>query len=153
MGWFWFLTLRAVRNMYQALSRLPFTQFINFRLILPCIVHHINTIALTRVDTSTATLYRIEASGLEPIKITLSEPLEYTSGTEIPYILIRPMHPDFLDASVMTDYATACQWLTRMQKPFSALLLQELPRNEYTRVASFCHILAHPHDCNGVLRG
>ena len=154
MGWFWFLTLRAVRKMYQALSRLPFTQFINFRLILPCIVYHISTITLTRVDTSTATfVYRIEASGLEPIKIALSEPLEYTSGTEVPYILIRPMHPDFLDASIMTDYATACQWLTRMQNPFSALLLQELPQSEYTRIASFCHILACPHGSDGVLSG
>ena len=154
MRWFRFLTLRAVRKMYQALSRLPLTQFINFRLILPCIVHHINTIVLTRVDTSTAAhVHRIEAKGLEPIEIALSQPLENTSGTEVPYILIHPRHSNFLDASVMTDRASTCQWLTRMQRPFSALLLQELPQNEYKRIASFCHILARPKGPNGVLRG
>ena len=155
LGRFWFLTLRAVRKMYQPLSRLPLTQFINFRLLLPCIVHHINTIALTRVDTNTAThVHRIEASGLEPITIALSQPLENISGTEVPYILIRPRHSNLLDASVMTNNASARRWLMRMQQPFSVLLLQELPHNfEYKRVASCCHILARPIDSAGVLRG
>ena len=153
LGWFWFLTLRAVRKMHLALSRLPLTQFINFRLILPCVVHHINTIGLTRVDTGTAAhVHRIEAMGLEPIEITLSQPLENTSETEVPYILIRPWHSSFLDASVMTDDTSACRWLTRMQQPFSALLLQELPQNEYKRVASFCHILARFTNSTGVLK-
>ena len=154
MRWSRFLTLRAVRKMYQVLSRLPLTQFINFRLILPCIVHHINTIVLTRVDTSTsAYVHRIEAKGLEPIEIALSQPLENTLGTEIPYILVHPRHSDFLDASVMTDRTSACRWLTAMQRPFSALLLQELSQNEYKRIASFCHILARPKGPNGVLKG
>ena len=71
VGWIWsFFTLRYVRNMHQALSRLPLTQFINFRLILPCIVYRIKTIALTRVDTSTAAhVHCIEVTGLEPIEI------------------------------------------------------------------------------------
>ena len=154
VGWFRFLALRAARKMYQALSRLPLTQFINFRLILPCIVHHINTIVLTRVDTNTSVhVHRMEARGLELIEIALSQILENTSGTEIPYILVHPRHSDFLDASVMTDRASACQWLTAMQRPFSALLLQELPQNEYKRVASSCHILARPKGPSGVLKG
>ena len=138
--------------MHQALSHLPLTQFINFRLILPCIVHHINTIGLTRVDT--AVYVHIEVIGLEPIEITLSQPLENTSGTEVvTYILIRPWHSSFLDASVMTDNDSACQWLMRMQQPFSALLLKELPQNEYKRVASSCYIRAHPSNPTGVLKG
>ena len=155
MGWFRFLTLRAVRRMYQPMSRLPPTQFINFRLILPCIVHRINTITLARAGPNTIThVYRIEASGLESITIALPQPLENTSGREVPYILIRPRHSTLLDASVMTDHASACRWLTRMQQPFSALLIQELPHNfEYKRVASCCHILARPTDSAGVLRG
>ena len=62
-------TPRSVRKMHQALSRLPFTQFLNFRLILPCIVHHINTIVRIHADTGTAThVHPIQARGLEPIE-------------------------------------------------------------------------------------
>ena len=153
-GWPWFLTFRAVRQMHQALFRLPLTQFINFRLILPCIVHRINTISWTRVHNGTAAhLHRIEAMGLEPIEIALSQPLEITSGTKVPYILIRPWHSSFRDASVMADDTSACRWLMRMREPFSALLLQGLAHNEYKRVASFCHILARPTNSTGVLKG
>ena len=158
LGWFWltcswFFTFRAVRKMHQALSRLPLTQFINFRLILPCIVHHINTIELIRAETSTAThVHRIEVMGLEPIEIALSQPLKNTLG-KVPYILIRPWHSSFLDASVMTDDTSAFRWLMKMQQPFSALLLQELPHHVHKRVASCCHILARPTDSAGVLEG
>ena len=145
------LTLRSVRKMYQMLSRLPLTQFLNFRLVLPCIVHLIKTIGLTHVDTSTsAHVYRIQATGLEPIEIALSRPLENISETAVPYVLIRPWHSSLLDASVMSDGASARRWLTRMQQPFSALLLEELPQNEYKRVASFSHILARPTDSAGI---
>ena len=154
MGWFSSLTFRAIRKMHQALSRLTRPQFINSRLILPCIIHHIDTIVSIRVATNTAAhVHRIKASGLEPIEITLSKPLEYTSRTEIPYILIRPRHSNLLEPSVMTDDASACRWLTKMQKPFSALLLQELFQNEYKRVVSFRHIIVHPTDSAGVLKG
>ena len=150
-----FVILRSVRKMHKALSHLSFIRFINYKLILPCIVYHINAIALTCVDTNTAThVHRIEASGLEPIEIVLSQALENTSGTEVPYILIRPRHSNLLDASVMTDNASARRWLMRMQQPFSALLLQKLPHNmEYKRVASTCYILARPTDPTGVLKG
>ena len=154
VGWIWsFFTLRYVRHMHQALSRLPLTQFINFRLILPCIVYRIKTIALTHVDTSTAAhVHRIEATGLEPIEIALSQPFENVSGTVVPHVLIRPWHSNLLEASMTSD-ASAYRWIMRMQRPFSALLLQELPQNEYRRVASFCHILARPSDSAGVLKG
>ena len=155
MGIIWaFLTLRSVRKMHQALSNLPPTQFVNVRLLLPCIVYRIKSIMLTRVDTSTAAhVHRIQAAGLESIEIALSQPLENISRKPVPYVLIRPWHSNLLDASGITDDASAHRWLAKVQRPFSALLLKELPQNEYKRVASFCHILARPTDSAGVLKG
>ena len=40
-----------------------------------------------------------------------------------------------------------------VRRSFSALLLKELPQNEYKRVASFCHILARSTDSAGVSKG
>ena len=143
-----FLTLRSVRKMHQMLSRLPRTQFINPKLILPCIAYPIETIELTCADSSAAAyVYRTQA-----VEITLSQPLENISKTEVPYVLIRPWSSNLLDASIMGDSASARRWLTRMQQPFSALLLKELPQNEYRRVASSSHILARPTDSAGVLK-
>jgi len=149
-----FFFLRSVRNMYQALSNLPLAKFINFRLILPCIVHRIKVMTLTRVDTSTAThVHQIQAVGLAPIDIALSERLGNTAK-KVPYVLIRPWHPNLLHPVVdTTDDAWTHPWFTRLEQPFSALLLMELPHNEYRRVASFCHIIARPTDSAGVLKG
>ena len=146
-------TLRSVRKMHQALSHLPLTQLINSKLILPCIVHRIKTTVLTRVDTSTATrIRRIQSVGLEPIEIALSHFLEDMSEKADSYVLIRPWHRDLLSTSTM-NYSSARRWLARMQQPFSALLLKQLPQNEYRRVASSCRILARPTGSTGVLKG
>ena len=145
--------LRSARKMHQALSNLPLAKYANFRLILPCIVYRIKAITLTRVDTSTATnIHRIQAVGLAPIDIALSERLENVAK-RVPYVLIRPWHPNLLQSVIDTDDAWTHQWLTRLEQPFSALLLMELPHNEYRRVASFCHIIARPTDFAGVLKG
>ncbi|KIM50150.1 hypothetical protein SCLCIDRAFT_34602 [Scleroderma citrinum Foug A] len=139
--------------MHHALSNLPLAKFSNFRLILPCIVHRIKAMTLTRVDTSTAThVHRIHAVGLAPIDIALSERLENMTK-RVPYVLIRSWHPNLLHPDVDTDDAWTHPWLTRLEQPFSALLLMELPHNEYRRVASFCHIIARPTDSAGVLKG
>ena len=138
--------------MHKVLSNLPPAKFINFRLILPCIVHPIKAMTLTRVDASTMThIHEIRAVGLAPIDIALSERLEHTMK-RLPYVLIHPWHPNLLHPAVDTDDASTHQWLTRLKQPFSALLLKELPQNEYQRVASFCHIIARPTD-SGVLKG
>ena len=145
--------LGSARKMHQALSNLPRAKFANFRLILPCIVHRIKAMTLTRVDTSTATLvHQMQAVGLAPIDIALSERLENVEKG-VPYALIRPWHPSLLHPAVDTDDASTHQWLTRLVQPFSALLLMELPHKEYRRVASFCHIIARPTDFAGVLKG
>ena len=140
--------------MHQALSNLPLAKFINFRLILPCIVHRIKVMTRTKVDTSAAThVHQIQAVGLAPVDIALSEKLENTAK-RVPYVLIRPWHPNLLHPIVdSTDDASTHQWLTRLEQPFSALLLIELPNNEYRRVASFCHIIARPMHSAGVLKG
>ena len=149
-----FLTLRSVRKMHQALSDLPLTQFLNFRLILPCIIHRIKTIVRHRTDTGTGCyVYHFRATGLESIEITLSERLKGVSERVVPYVLIRPWHFNLLGPSVLRDSTSAQRWLTKMQQPFSALLLKELPRNEYKRAASTCHILARPTNPAGVLKG
>ncbi|KAL4076604.1 hypothetical protein V8B97DRAFT_2004332 [Scleroderma yunnanense] len=144
---------RAARKMHQVLSDLPLTQFTNFRLILPCIIFRIQTIALIRGDVDTAHVYQIQGVGIEPIEIAISEKLDNMSRKGVPYILIRPWHSDLLDPSVEDDDTSAQQWLVRLQKPFSALLLTELPHNEYRRVASSCSITVSPTDSTGVLKG
>jgi len=68
-------------------------------------------------------------------------------------VLIRPWHPNLLQSAINTDDASTHQWLTRLEQPFSALLLMELPHNEYRRVASFCQIIACPTDSAGALKG
>jgi len=143
----------SARNMHQAFSDLPLAKFTNFRLTLPCIVHRIEHMALTQVDTSTAThVYQIQAMGLAPIDIALSERLENTAK-RVQYILIRPWHPDLLRPVADTDDGSTHQWLIRLEQPFNTLLLTELPHKEYRRVASFCHIIARPTGSAGVLKG
>ena len=145
--------LALVREMHQALSNLPVTQFVSIRLFLPCIAHRVEVFR-TRTHISVAShVYRIQATGLKPIQITLSEPLQNTSTKALPYVLVRPWHPNFLDASVMDDDRSAYQWLARMQQPFSALLLEQVRPNEYRRVATFCSILACPTISDGALKG
>jgi len=70
---------RSARKMHQALSNLPLTKFANFRLIISCIVHRIKAMTLIRGDASTAThVHQIQAVGLAPIDIALSERLDNT---------------------------------------------------------------------------
>ena len=143
---------RSTRKMHQALSNLPLAKFINFRLILPSIVHRIKAMTLTQFDTSTATHVQIQAVGLAPIDIALSKRLKNTAKG-VSYVLIRPWHPNLLHPVDNTDDGLTYQWLSRLEQPFSALLLMELPNNEYRRVASSCHIIARPTDFTGVLKG
>ncbi|KAL4065314.1 hypothetical protein J3A83DRAFT_4375836 [Scleroderma citrinum] len=147
-------SLHAARRMHRALSDLPRAQFANFRLVLPCIVHQIQTITLIRVDAGSVThVHQIQAVGLEPIEIALSKELRNTPRIRTTYVLIRPWHSDLLDPAVETDDASARRWLTRLEQPFRALLLMALPHNEYRRVASFCNITARPTHSGGILKG
>ena len=145
--------LTSVRKMHQALSNLPPTQFASVRLFLPCIAHRTKVVRIEADTSVTGHVYRIQATGLKPIEITLSQPLQKTSTKAIPYVLVRPWHSNLLDASVVDDDASAYQWLAKMRQPFSALLLEQLRSNEYRRVTTFCHILACPTAPDGALKG
>ena len=140
----------SVRKMHQALFNLPLAQFVNIRLFLPCIVYHVKTVQ-TPANTAVTHVHCIRATGLKPIEVTLPEPLE--DILKVSYVLIRPWHSKLLDTSVMFNDTSACGWLARMQQPFSALLLKQLQPNQFKRVATSCHILAHPTNSNGVLEG
>ena len=142
----------CVPEMLRVLSHLPRTQISHTRLFLPCIVHRVKSVR-TQADTTGTHVYHIQATGLEPIEITLSQPLENQSRKSFSYVLIRPWHLDLLDELVMNDDTSARRWLTMMQQPFSALLLKQLQNNEYMRVATSCHILARPTNPNGALEG
>ncbi|KIM60581.1 hypothetical protein SCLCIDRAFT_26461 [Scleroderma citrinum Foug A] len=109
----------AAHKMQQAFSKLPLAKFANFRLILPCIVHRIKAMTLTRVDINTAThFYQIQAMGLAPIDIAPSERLE-NAAKGVSYVLIRPLHPDLLHRVIDTDDAGTHQLFTWLEQPFS----------------------------------
>ena len=138
--------------MHLTPSHLSRIQFVKPGIVLPCIVHRVK-IARTRTGTAATHVHFIQATGLEPIKVTLSQPFENTMRKPRSYILIRPWHSDLLDESVMYDDTSARRWLVRMQQPFSALLLKQLWQNIYTRVATSCRIIARPTTSNGALEG
>ena len=142
----------SVREMHLTLSHLSRTLFVKPGIVLPCIVHRVK-IVQTRTGTAATHVHCIQATGLEPIEVILSQPIENISTKPHSYILIRPWHSNLLDESVMDNDTSAHQWLVTMQQPFSALLLKQLQQNEYRRVATSCHILACPTDSNGVLEG
>ena len=141
-----------VREMHLTLSHLSRTQFVKPAIVLPSIVHRVK-IVRTRTGTAATHVHLIQATGLELIEVTLSQPLENISTKPLSYILIRPWHSNLLDDSVVDNDTSARRWLAMMQQPFSALLLKQLQQNEYKRVATPCHIVARPTASNGALEG
>ncbi|KAI6024161.1 hypothetical protein BKA83DRAFT_4268259 [Pisolithus microcarpus] len=139
---------KSTRSMYRALSNLPLPQFMNRRLILPCIIHRVKLVQLMRVDPGTAcNLYQIQAVGLRPLEITSLARLQEGSGRlerKLPYILVRPWCSRLLE---LDD-----EWLSQLERPFYALLLTELPHNEFKRIVSSCLINACPAGSAGILR-
>ena len=139
------LAFRNARKFYRELAHLPIAKFVSGRLILPCIVHRVKYMEARKVDTSaTPYIHFIRAVGIEPVEISLSEKLVYTSMKAPQYVLVRPYHTEFLDPSVEKDNIALQRWLIRLERPFTALLFLELPHGEYKRIASSCNIVAHP---------
>lgn len=143
---------RDAFKMYRALSRLALPQFINRRLLLPCIVHRVEMIKRKQAEPGTLSdLYQIYASGLKSLEITSSENLQERaewSTPRLPYVLVRPWGSRLVGTAI----TNAEQWLSRLEEPFNALLLAELPQNEYKRIATFCRIVAHPIDSGRILQ-
>ncbi|KAI5991364.1 hypothetical protein EDC04DRAFT_2911530 [Pisolithus marmoratus] len=127
--------LERERKLYDAVRQLRPPQFVRRRLVLPCLVHRI--IRLKRLETSSTTSnhgYEIDASGLVPLKLTLSSSLEEGSEPDLPYVLVRPWNPKILHPRAHGYVpGSLLEWLGQ---PFDALLLELLPHNEYKRIAS-----------------
>lgn len=143
---------RDAYKMRRALSSLAPPQFINRKLMLPCIVHRVELVERRQAESGTLDeSYTIHASGLKPLEITLAENLQKRVEWSVPrppYLLVRPWHSKLVESEI-TDTE---QWLSQLEQPFNALLLAELPQTEYKRVATFCHIVAHPTDWGGILQ-
>jgi len=86
-----------------------------------------------------------------PIEISLSVKLQHGVHSKLPYVLIRPWHPKLLESS-LTSVAPAEQVMAILGQPFNALLLQELPSNEYKRIASSSAIYAYPADASSIFQ-
>ncbi|KAI6112960.1 hypothetical protein F5141DRAFT_1214275 [Pisolithus sp. B1] len=102
--------------------------------------------------------YAIQASGLRPLEITLPEELENVAlfpgeleNATGALQLVRPWHLKLLGGSARLDVAATEELLVTLGRPFSALLLTELPHNEYRRVVSSTVIAAQPTDLASIL--
>ncbi|KAI5982447.1 hypothetical protein EDC04DRAFT_1807292 [Pisolithus marmoratus] len=130
------IDIEKARQMYSALTQLPSPRFFpGRRLVLPCIVHRITGVKLLETSSSTSHhTYKIVASGLVPLELTLSSRLQQGSGANLPYALIRPWNRKLLDPPAHGNDVLGglLEWL---RKPFNALLLKTL-HNEYKRIPS-----------------
>ncbi|KAI6103029.1 hypothetical protein F5141DRAFT_1030643 [Pisolithus sp. B1] len=139
-------------KLYNALAQLQSPRFLGRRLVLPCIVHRAIRVKLLATSSTTSHYdYEIIASGLVPLKLTLSHPLHEGSGTlaDLPYALVRPCDPNLLHLLARSDIpGRLLEWLGQ---PFNALLLRSLLHNEYRRIASDCLINASIEDLGTVV--
>ncbi|KAI6030483.1 hypothetical protein F5J12DRAFT_294547 [Pisolithus orientalis] len=147
---------KALRKLYRS----PQPRFMNRRLTLSCFSHRVTTVLLKSTDPSSSSYtYEIHASGLQPLEITLSEELENTAwspgepeSATGALQLVRPLHSKSLSRSAKLDAAATEQLLVTLGRPFNALLLTELPHNEYKRIASSTLIAAQPVDSTSILQ-
>ncbi|KIK21624.1 hypothetical protein PISMIDRAFT_12136 [Pisolithus microcarpus 441] len=148
-----FLSSAALRKLHRSLTELPVPQFINRRLTLPSITHRVRAIQLQAADPRAPGFkYKIRASGLRPLEITLLDKLEDAVVKQGALQLVRPWHSKLLSPSAELDAATEKRLLSTLGRPFHALLLIRLPHNEYKRIASSTLIVAEPVDSGSVLR-
>ncbi|KAI5980614.1 hypothetical protein EDC04DRAFT_3152250 [Pisolithus marmoratus] len=143
----------ALQTLYRSLAELPLPRFLSRRVILPCIAHRVTAIQLKTTDPDASSYaYEMQASGLRPLEITLPSELEDATISRVTLQLVRPWNPQLLGPSTK-PYATAEeQLLSELGKPFNALLLIELPSNQYKRIASSTLIAAHSVDSATVLQ-
>ncbi|KAI6161650.1 hypothetical protein EDD17DRAFT_654764 [Pisolithus thermaeus] len=143
----------ALRKLCRSLTESPLPEFINRRLTLPCIIHGVTAVRLKRDNAlSPSYKYRILASGLRPLEITLPVKLEDAAMKQGALQLVRPWHSKLLSPSAELDATTEKQLLSTLEKPFHALLLIQLPHNEYKRIASSTLIVAQPVDSGSVVQ-
>jgi len=143
----------ALCRLYSSLSKSEPPQFLGRRLRLPCIMHRVTVVRLPNPSVS-GHLFEIKAKGLRPLEVSLSISIKLQDGvhSKLPYVLIRPWHPKLLLKSSLTSVAPAEQVMTILGQPFNALLLEELPLNEYKRIASSSAIYAYPADVSSIFQ-
>ncbi|KAI6104060.1 hypothetical protein EDD16DRAFT_1895318 [Pisolithus croceorrhizus] len=130
---------------FYSLARVPLPRFFNRLLALPCVAYHVTTVQLKGEDLSIPNYtYNIQASGLMPLEITLPTKLENVTRPQGVLHLVRPWHSKLLGPSAGLDAVTEQQLLSALGSPFNALLLTQLPHNEYKRIASSTLITAQP---------
>ncbi|KAG6329458.1 hypothetical protein ID866_9631 [Astraeus odoratus] len=136
---------RALRKLHDVLATVPRARFSDPRLTVPCIVHRVKAItANPALATNEQYVYTIQALGLQPTEIKSSERLMAGSGsTSVSYVLVRIYYPGILENPPNGDGVDPTwRLMSKLAKPFTALLLERLFQNEYKRVASSCHIVA-----------
>ncbi|KAI5980604.1 hypothetical protein EDD15DRAFT_2437511 [Pisolithus albus] len=145
--------LAALRTLYRTLAKSPPPRFVTHRLALPCIAHRVTAIQLKEHSACTSNFsYEIQASGLKLLEVTLPRQLESAAMLPGALQLVRPWHSKLLEPYTK-DYArTEEQLLRALGRPFRALLLIELPHNEFRRIASSIPIAAQPIDSASIVK-
>ena len=145
--------VEARAKLLDSLSILEDPQFVGRRLRLPCIVHQIKKVKLKATDVQAHKyVHEIQADGLLPFEIVLSEKLKDTSRAILPYSLIRPWHSKLLASFSKGDPSAGDDMVAMFGQPFSAFLLKELSGNDYRRIASSSAIFACPADVTWILK-
>ncbi|KAI6099517.1 hypothetical protein EV401DRAFT_2033796 [Pisolithus croceorrhizus] len=143
----------ALQTLYRKLAKLPLSRFVARRLALPCIAHRVTSIRLKGPSIyASSYTYRIHASGLRTLEITLSRQLDSAALSPSTLQLVRPWHLKLLDPYTSIYSRTEEQLLYTLGRPFHALLLIKLPHNEYRRIASSTSIIAQPIDSASILQ-
>ncbi|KIN92883.1 hypothetical protein M404DRAFT_647802 [Pisolithus tinctorius Marx 270] len=146
-------TSRALRRLHRLLADSALPQFINRRLILPCIVHRVIAVQPQGGDPSTPSYtYKIQASGLKPLEITLPDKLEEAAMEQGALQVVRPWHSKLLGLPGKLDAMAEEQLVFTLRRPFNALLLMRLPHNEYKRIASSTLVSVQLVDSPSVLQ-
>ncbi|KAI6143274.1 hypothetical protein BKA82DRAFT_2435625 [Pisolithus tinctorius] len=145
------LSSTALQMLYRSLANSPLPRFLSRRLTLSCIAYAVTAVRRRRSGRSYG--YKIRASGLRPLEATLPSELEDEVVSQSTLLLVRPWHSKLLDPPTELIYGTPEeQLLLTLGRPFTALLLIELPHNEYKRIASSTPIIAQPLDSTSILQ-
>ena len=146
------VSFQSLNALFASLSKLDPPYFIGRRLKLPCIVHRMTAIHPKQWEPNTPShVYDIQAEGLTSLQIVSPNEFKNDSLTTFPYVLIRPWHPKLLHSSTMVDATASEQLVMTLGQPFHAFLLEELPQNEYRRIASSSVIIAHVASAASIL--
>ncbi|KAI6097001.1 hypothetical protein EDD16DRAFT_1902698 [Pisolithus croceorrhizus] len=132
----WSASSTALRKPYRALAKSPLPPFINHHLSPPSINHRVTTIQLQAEDPLIPSYtYKIRASCLRPLKVTLLDKLEDAA----------------MNSSDVLDATTEKQLLSTLGKLFNPPVAS-ITLNEYKRIASSALIIAEPVGSGSILQ-